>query len=143
MMILPDSIYQQFRSYKEGVLPRAWFDSFYTTGGLATVSFKVPAVEDESDLILTNMIIHGNAGATQTTLQLMVMVNPYAPANPNYILWETFYQVLAAQYSYTWNGNLLIPHGNQLEYKGIFSSGVNPNRVDFCWSGYLVPRMDS
>jgi len=111
------------------------------SNAIAAINFE--GVPSNKVLVLTNVTMHGNPGATQACIALTLSMRTSANAEIN-VMQETFPVDADENQTLNWQGELYIPgrgDGNpSVGFTSVYDAGVNANVGNFALQGVIIPR---
>lgn len=139
-MNIPEVVYSQFKTKKQGVIPGFIHGMELKTGSSVALEIEAYTVPQEYDLILTNFVVEANPGGTQDVTAMSVFLVP----QPGYYLKMASKRFFGSQLSetFSWSGETWFPEGSLLRVTSEFDAGVSMNQMTFYFIGHLVPSLN-
>jgi len=139
-MRLPESIYSQDRSYKQGVLPRKVHASGDTSSSTSSISDVLFVVPSEYNLVIETACATIQAGEEQ----VVEFGGLYLLDENNSLHWLHIYEgsverLLEVAWNFT--GSVIVPEGWSVISSGQFDAFGNANSLSSFLTGNLIPSI--
>lgn len=114
-----------------------------TTAAAAQIFRRASGIPKDRILIVSNIILHADPGATQACIELSARA--FTQAGIAFQVDQLDFAVVAdLNHNLSWQGELWLPGrggvANMLEFRATFDAGVNANVLETCLQGVLIPR---
>lgn len=138
-MLVPESVYAEWRQYKQGVVPAEVMTQSDWTAALAQLTLTLYQIPQEYDLILTSFCGKVEADATTSIDNAIVKLQTIGG---NIIHLHRLSNSTNGAIEYVNRDcEILVPSSTFVLVEADFSGAAAGNSVDFSMTGVQIPRM--
>ena len=137
--MLPSQIYEAYRSYKQGVIPRPSFTQEQAFTAAANIEVEMITVPQEYDMICSSLCAVISCGGALTLTDAMLYI--VAPRGVNCYI-KGIMPGTGGSHIFNFEGSLYVPADHTLKLVANFSAATSAHFVIGSALGYLIPRID-